>query len=154
MVGTARRPKDFQCKTLTLSDSPYRHASSGSTSQEGDFVAVTTSRSLLPFAQLGLRLLGVLLIADGLGAMFGGLIQGMIQARAYAEAGYDVLIDPHSAGWAAGGIPHLIIGVYLTVGGNWILHNVFVATRGSSRDEFTDSTMERGEPSNARETSS
>ncbi|MDM4019616.1 hypothetical protein, partial [Roseiconus lacunae] len=97
-------------------------------------------------AQLGLRLLGVMLVVDGLGAMLGGLIQGLFHAKAYADAGYNVLIDPHSAGWAAGGIPHLVIGVYLTVGGNWILRNVFVSSQLSSSDSFTESTTNSGEP--------
>ena len=95
-----------------------------------------------------------MLIVDGLGAMFGGLIQGLFQAQAYADAGYNVLIDPHSAGWAAGGIPHLVIGVYLTVGGNWILRNVFISSQRSSADRFTESTISCGESDNARESPS
>ena len=85
--------------------------------------------SLLPLAQLGLRLLGVMLVVDGVGAMFGGVIQGLLQAWAYSQAGYAVPIDPHSAGWAVGGLPHLIAGLYFIVSGNWVLHNVFASPR-------------------------
>lgn len=59
--------------------------------------------------QRDFTMLGVMLLVDGLGAVFGGLIQGILQHRAYAEAGYNVLFDPHSTGWAAGGVPCLIV---------------------------------------------
>ena len=68
-------------------------------------------------------------VVDGVGAIFGGAIQGLFQARAYSDAGYAVPIDPHSVGWAAGGVPHLIAGLYLIVGGNWVLLNVFTSSR-------------------------
>ena len=118
-----------------MSDSPYRPPPPGHPTQEAESGSAIAPGSLLPFAQLGLRLLGVMLIVDGLGAMFGGLIQGLLQAQAYADAGYDVLIDPHSAGWAAGGIPHFVIGFYLTVGGTWILRNVFMSSTVHSGKE-------------------
>ena len=70
-----------------------------------------------------------MLIVDGIGALFGGLIQGLLQARAYSDAGYAIPIDPHSAGWVAGGIPHLIVGLYLIIGGDWVLRNVFTSSR-------------------------
>lgn len=70
-----------------------------------------------------------MLVVDGVGAMLGGLTHGLLQARAYAEAGYSVPLDPHSAGWFAGGVPHLIGGVYLIVGGNWLLRTVFTSSR-------------------------
>lgn len=92
-----------------------------------------------------------MLVVNGLGAIFGGLIQGLFQAQAYADAGYNVQIDPHSAGWAAGGVPHLVVGVYLTVGGNWILRNVFILSRRSSADCFTEPAISDGEASDARE---
>ncbi|MEL6104932.1 MAG: hypothetical protein AAFU85_02795 [Planctomycetota bacterium] len=110
-------------------NSPYQPPSSDHAASEPDNGHATTSRSLLPFAQLGLRLLGVMLIVNGLGAILGGLVQGLVQARAYAAAGYPIGIDPHSAGWAAGGIPFLVIGVYLIGGGNWILRTVFMPSR-------------------------
>ncbi len=95
---------------------------------------------LLPFAQLGLRLLGVMLVVDGVGAMVGGVIYGLLLARAYSDVGYAVLIDPHSAGWAAGGVPYLIAGLYLIVGGDWVLRNVFASSgqQNSAQREDTD----------------
>lgn len=101
--------------------------------------------AMLPFAQLGLRLLGVMFVVDGVGAMFGGTIQGLFQAQAYSDAGYSVPIDPHSVGWAAGGLPHLIAGIYLIVGGNWVLLHVFASSQrpnespGEHADDIADS---------------
>ncbi|KAA5541911.1 hypothetical protein FYK55_17090 [Roseiconus nitratireducens] len=136
---------------LPLSDSPYRPPSEKQPAQHADIPPAINSHSLLPFAQLGLRLLGVLLVADGLGAILGGFVQGVMQGRAYAAQGYGVVVDPHSAGWAAGGIPHLIIGVYLVVGGNWILQNVFLPSQRPNSDAHIDPMVESGEPDDARE---
>ena len=136
---------------LPLSDSPYRPPPEKKAAQQADHELAGNSHSLLPFAQLGLRLLGVLLVVDGLGAILGGFVQGLIQGRAYAAQGYGVVVDPHSAGWAAGGIPYLIIGVYLVVGGNWILQNVFLPPQRPTSDVRICSIAESGEPDDARE---
>lgn len=86
--------------------------------------------------------------------MLGGFVQGLVQGRAYASQGYGVVVDPHSAGWAAGGIPHLIIGIYLVVGGNWILQNVFLPFERPSSSTHVASNEENGEPDDARESPS
>jgi len=112
------------------------------------------SDSLLPFAQLGLRLLGVMLIVDGLGALLGGLVHGLVQGQAYAAEGYGVVVDPHSAGWAAGGIPYLIIGGYLVAGGNWILQNVFLPSQRTTSNAPIASMVKNSEPDDARESPS
>jgi hypothetical protein len=114
-----------------LSESPYQPptdqmAPADKSLTRGDLVGGDLP-ALLPFAQLGLRLLGVMFVVDGVGAMFGGAIQGLFQAQAYSDAGYSVPIDPHSIGWAAGGLPVLIAGIYLIVGGNWVLLHVFAS---------------------------
>ena len=76
---------------------------------------------------------------DGLSSIFGGLIQNRFQTQAYAESGYDIAIDPYSAGWAAGGLPYLIAGLYLMVGGKWLLFAVFTSSSGSeTRDDPDD----------------
>ncbi|WP_145167529.1 hypothetical protein [Rubripirellula lacrimiformis] len=137
-----------------MSDSPYRPPSENQAAQQADYEPAVTSHTLLPFAQLGMRLLGVLLVVDGLGAISGGLVQGLVQGRDYAAEGYGFVVDPHSAGWAAGGIPFLIIGVYLVVGGNWILQSVFLPSRRPASDAPNASEVEHGEPDDARESPS
>jgi hypothetical protein len=116
-----------------LSDSPYQPPTNDKTSAV-EPVPDSDSALFLPYAQLGLRLLGVMFFVDGVGAVFGGAIQGLFHARAYSDAGYPVPIDPHSVGWAAGGVPHLIAGLYLIVGGNWVLLNVFTNSRRKTVD--------------------
>ena len=64
---------------------------------------------------------------DGLSSIVGGFVQNLFQTWAYAESGYDVTVDPHSAGWAAGGLPYLAAGTYLMVGGNRLLYAVFTS---------------------------
>jgi len=84
---------------------------------------------MLGMAQLGLRLLGVLLVVEGAGANLGGLVQRGLQARAYATAGYPVPIDPHSAAWFASGLTILLGGLYLATNSSWVLKNVFAPSR-------------------------
>lgn len=96
-------------------------------------------------------MLGVMLLVDGLGAVFGGLIQGILQHRAYAEAGYNVLFDPHSTGWAAGGVPCLIAGVYFVVGGNWVLENVFTGSGTLAHESDATQLLNSGELTDERE---
>ncbi len=129
-----------------MSDSPYQPPLS-TQKPENKTTTGTDTSSILPFAQLGLRLLGVMLTIDGIGAIFGGVIQGLLQAKAYADAGYAVPLDPHSAGWAAGGIPHIVAGVYLIVSGNWVLDKVFTPSNRADGN----ATVESGEPDDARE---
>jgi hypothetical protein len=115
-----------------LDDSPYQppvNPQADIVSREADL----NRRELLPFAQLGLRLLGIMFVVDGLGALCGGMLQGLLQAYAYTSVGYDVPIDPHSVGWVAGGVPHLLVGSYFIVSGDWILQNIFMSSGPSKR---------------------
>ncbi len=139
---------ETQLTDFPLSDSPYRPPSEKQAGQQAVHEPAMKSCSVLPFAQLGLRLVGVLLIADGLGLILGGVVQGLVQGQAYAAQGYGIVVDPHSAGWAAGGIPHLIIGIYLVVSGNWILQNVFLPSQRPTSDALI---IDRSQPDDARE---
>ena len=114
-----------------LSESPYQPPNQLSQVAPEDSSDGYSADTFLPFAQLGLRLLGVMFVLDGVSAIFGGLFQGLMQARAYVNAGYGMHVDPHSVGWAAGGIPHIVVGLYLTIGGNWVLQKVFTAAQRS-----------------------
>ena len=102
-----------------------------------------TSLSMLPYARLGLRLLGVMLIVDGVGAICGGLIYGLMQLGAYSAAGYSIPVDAHAAGWAMGGIPYLVAGLYLVVSGNWVLRNVFAPSGSALTDGVSTANTPR-----------
>ena len=115
-------------RDLKLNHSPY-HPPTGDKVVAKPNSTEHEAPSVLPFAQLGLRLLGVLMVVDGMGAMFGGGIQWLLQVAEYANAGYSMTIDPHSAGWVAGGIPSLIVGFYLVTGCDTLLRIVFTPSR-------------------------
>lgn len=104
--------------------------------------APASDSSTLVWAQLGLRLLGVMLVVEGLGAMAGGITYGILVARYYTAMGYPAAIEPHSAGWAAGGILQLIGGLYLTTSGRWVLDKVFAPSSptASIDDDIDDNT--------------
>jgi|JI9StandDraft_2_1071091.scaffolds.fasta_scaffold95934_1 hypothetical protein len=128
-----------------LSDSPFQQPTNNGPSAI-EPASGMESPPLLPFAQLGLRLLGLMLFVDGVGAIFGGAVQGIFQARAYSNAGYEVQLDPHSVAWVASGVPILIAGLYFIVDGNWVLRNVFTSSRNqnTSLRERTDAMDDSG----------
>lgn len=144
-MDVRRFPKRPTTKIDTImSESPNQQpTNNGITAIEP--VTGMESPPLLPFAQLGLRLLGLMLFVEGVAAIFGGAVQGIFQARAYSIAGYDVQLDPHSVAWVASGVPILIAGLYFIVDGNWVLRNVFTSSRNQNAalreraDEMDDS---------------
>lgn len=119
----------------TLSSSAYQPPVDDQESGAVHEAAGDTGRKLLPFAQLGLRLLGVLLLVDGTASLAGGAIQSLFQARAYQASGYAYTLDPHSAGWMASGVPAFLSGLYLAFDGRWVLANIFTLVgRGAAGD--------------------
>jgi hypothetical protein len=95
------------------------------------------SAKLLPYAQLGLRLLGVLLFVDGIGAVTGGTFYAVILARAYARSGYAYTWDAHSIGWIASGCPLIAAGIYLMLDGKWVLKKIFSPVSRNEQYEET-----------------
>lgn len=117
-----------------LSNLPYQSQMDDETHANGS-IHRFDSPQLLPFAQLGLRLLGIMFVVDGIGAIFGGAVHWLFLAREYSDAGYEVPIDSHSVGWVASGVPLLIAGLYLIASGNWVLINVFSSSRRQNVEE-------------------
>lgn len=106
-------------------------------SNHGSATDVSAS-SLLPYAQLGLRLLGVMMIVDGAGAVLGGLAYWFVNAKAYWDARIPVPADPQAVGWIMAGIPSLLCGLYFVVNGAWVLKYVFSpAPKASGEDVGT-----------------
>lgn len=101
-------------------------------------VAAGDTRRLLPYAQLGLRLLGVMLLVDGIATVAGGAVQALLQARAYQASGYEYIFDPYSVGWIASGVAYALGGLYLAIGGRWVLANIFTPVRGRADGGATD----------------
>lgn len=83
------------------------------------------ANSLLPFAQLGLRLLGIMFFIEGVACLLFGLVQAFFLAKQYTDQGYIAPLDPHSTGSCAQGAALLFVGCYLILGGEWILRNIF-----------------------------
>lgn len=91
------------------------------------------------YAQLGLRLLGVMFVVEGAAALIGSLTNGVMQTAAYVKAGYPVSFDPYSFGWGAQAIALVFVGAYLVVSGRWVLENVFLAPPATRDDRKADS---------------
>jgi len=78
------------------------------------------------YAQLGLRLLGVMFIVDGIGGIFGSLAYAAYQSSALQQAGYDALPDGYVFGWFTASAASLVAGIYFVIGGRWVLDKIFL----------------------------
>jgi hypothetical protein len=87
------------------------------------------------YAQLGLRLLGVMFLVDGVAGIAGGLVYGVMQSTIWEQAGYDSFFDQYACGWIAGGVASFVAGLYFTIGGRWVLEMVFLPSRPIQDDD-------------------
>lgn len=76
------------------------------------------------YAQLGLRLIEVMIFFEGLAALLGSVIYGGLVAMEYGIAGYAPLPDSYTYGWFASSLACVLLGLYLMVGGRWVLESV------------------------------
>lgn len=111
--------------TLTPDDSPVAPSQTDDEQVESPIVPKADALRLLPHAQLGLRLLGVLMFFDGAASFVGGGAHAMFDRRLYQLEGYEYTLDPHSIGWMAQGVPLMLGGLYLMLSGRWLLANIF-----------------------------
>jgi hypothetical protein len=83
---------------------------------------------LLRYAQLGLRLIGVMFVFEGVAGLCGSLVYMVMYALALARGGYDSsLPDAHSCGWFASSFVTTVFGYYLISDGRKIVELVFVS---------------------------
>jgi hypothetical protein len=78
------------------------------------------------YAQLGLRLLGVMLFFEGFAGLIGSVLYGGLVAMEFGVAGYAPLPDSYTYGWFVSSLACMLFGLYLMVGGRWILESVFL----------------------------
>lgn len=96
------------------------------------------SATLAVYAQLLLRVFGVLMIVEGLGLAVFSVAFGLATTRDYVAAGYSVqqgLFNPHSVGYGCWAVVSLAGGLYLTIGGRWLIAALFVPPAPFERDE-------------------
>lgn len=96
---------------------------------DSPIIAAADGDALLPYAQLGLRLLGVFFLIEGTVAIIGGFVYLIWQSFEFHWAGQSYHPDAHSMGWIASGVPSFVAGLYLLFSGNWFLKNVFSSNK-------------------------
>jgi hypothetical protein len=84
------------------------------------------SSGIAQYAQLGLRLLGVMFVIDGSAGLIGSAFHGAMQSSELQQSGYPPMPDPYTFAWAGQSIAYLVVGIYCVVGGRWVLENVFL----------------------------
>ncbi len=52
-------------------------------------------------------------------------MHAIFSRRLYESQGYAYMLDPHSIGWMAQGVPYMPGGLYLMLSGRWLLTNIF-----------------------------
>lgn len=78
------------------------------------------------YAQLALRVLGVMFLVEGASGVVGSLMYAAMQMSAYKEAGYEPFPDYYVVGWLASSLALLVAGGYFAVGGAWVFEKVFL----------------------------
>lgn len=85
----------------------------------------TDTVTLLPWAQLGLRLLGIYFFIEGVCGFIGNVLIAFILNWQYTLAGYESPVDAGSAGGGTISLLYTFVGFYLLLDGSWLLRNIF-----------------------------
>jgi hypothetical protein len=91
--------------------------------------AEVESTKIVLYAQMLLRVLGVLLVIEGIGLTLFAIAFGVVTTRDYVESGYTVyqgLFNAYSVAYGCSGLVSLSGGLYLTMGGRWLIAALFV----------------------------
>lgn len=91
---------------------------------------------MIRFAQLGLRLLGVMFFVEGVAGVVGSIIYYAWEASLFRDAGYESNPDPYAFGWFAASAISLVAGFYCVTNGRWILEMVFLPSSDESDSEY------------------
>ncbi len=117
--------------------------------------ASSESTKLALYAQMLLRVFGVLLIIEGIGLAVFAIAFGVVQSRDYVASGYTAyqgLFNPYSVGYGCWGAVSLGGGLYLTIGGRWLIQALFVPSVTLDPDEQYASAASDAESRNSSET--
>ena len=87
----------------------------------------TDDRKIVRYAQLGLRLLGVMFIVNGISVFACSFTWGLMQSSALQRDGYAPTPDPYVFGLAAQAAAYATLGLYFVVGGRWVIEKVFAS---------------------------
>ncbi len=122
--------------------------------QEDVDIAAAVDQRVGPYAQLGLRLLGVMLLIQGIGNMIGSLAQSAVYATQLKQAGYALSVDAYAFGWFISSLVLAGAGWYLIIGGRWIVEKIFLPASTSKQvddgvGEAVHSRSSESEPDNS-----
>lgn len=113
-----------------MADEQTNEAPEVSTAVSAQDGLASVSERLIPFAQLGLRLLGVMFVIDGGAAIGGAVVHVIAHWRLYMYSLDSVVSDPQTIAWVTSGLVQFFLGFYLVVDGRWVLRNVFLPAPG------------------------
>jgi hypothetical protein len=82
--------------------------------------------TLARYAQMLLRVVGVWLTIEGTGGMFASFVYAGMQAIILENAGVPFSLDAYGTAWFAGSCATCLGGLYLIIGGAWVLEKVFL----------------------------
>ena len=104
---------------------------------ESDGISASDEQ-FLRYAQLLVRLMGVMFVIDGTATLTFCVTHALHSAYAMQPLGGEFSInDSYVAGWFVSGPVTILAGVYLALGGRWILEKVVLPARiGRQRANF------------------
>ncbi|MBW3596440.1 MAG: hypothetical protein KY475_04095 [Planctomycetes bacterium] len=116
---------------MTSDDNPYKAGATDAPQELAGRIREASAISadddkIARFAQMGLRLLGVMFLVDGVAGLAGSITNGAPQSSALQQAGYPPTPDSYVLGWLAQSIAYIVVGAYCVIGGRWVLENIFL----------------------------
>ena len=104
---------------------PYESPSSDVARAALDSHLAQRDADLIRYAQLGLRLLGVMFFVEGVAGVIASLIYGGLLIYSYGISP-ESLYDSYLWAWFAGSAPLIIAGLYFVTSGRWVIEKVFM----------------------------
>jgi hypothetical protein len=98
---------------------------------------MSNEAQVVRYAQLGMRLLGVMFVLEGLVGLTGSIVYAVIYAIALERSGYDPThLDAYACGWFASSFVAAVVGFYLITDGRRLFELVFLPpSRADAPDE-------------------
>jgi hypothetical protein len=77
-------------------------------------------------------------VVEGIGGTLGSLAYACFQPSPLLETSNELYFDPYALGWIASSLAVLFAGVYLVVGGRWVLEAIFLPPSHTDDQEVDD----------------
>ncbi len=116
-------------------DSPYESPTPMAQDSESKELSLTLSEfKAADYVHLGLRFMGIFLLANGFAGIVGSLTYARYDAFLVREQGYEPIYDPYAVSWFVSSFALFLIGFFFVVGRRFIFGIFFFDVMKVKRD--------------------